>query len=153
MSKKQSGPATPPAWKRPWQVAFYEAPDGELPGLSWLDSFPDEPRKQLISIIIAVAQRPPPSFPASGSMWAVMEKDMAGLFEARDEHDGWLYRIFCVLDRDSHAKPTVVVISGGKKPERTVMESWIYKEAQRHRDGYTASRRIDPKPWPPPPRS
>ena len=152
MSTKQRGPTPRPAWKKPWQIAFYKAPDGELPGLSWLDSFPDEPRKQLISIVTAVAQRPPLSFPTSGPMWTVMKKDMAGLFEARDEFDGWFYRMFCVLDRDSHAKPTVVVIYGGKKRERTEMDQWIYDEAKRHRDLYGDTRRIDPMPWPPPPR-
>jgi hypothetical protein len=31
-------------------------------------------------------------------MWHAMHGDMKGLHEARDAHDGQLYRVFCLLD-------------------------------------------------------
>ena len=83
MSKKKKAPAPPPAWKGSWDVAFYEAPDGELPGLSWLHSFPVKVQKRMVAIITAVAQRPPPSFPASSNEWQVMHTDARPWWSSR----------------------------------------------------------------------
>jgi hypothetical protein len=48
-----------------------------------------------------------------------MHGKMKGFHEARDEHDGVLYRVFCVVDRNAadHGldAPTVALISGGVK--------------------------------------
>lgn len=147
-SKKKKAPPTKD-WKGPWDIAFYKSPKGEAPALSWLRSFPDVVEKRLVAIIIAVAQRPPPSFPSSSNEWRVMHTDMGGFFEARDQHDKTDYRVFCILDRNSHARPTVVLVSGGEKPDGTEMKTWVYREARGFREEYSKSRRIGGAPWPP----
>lgn len=149
-SKKRTAPA--PAWKGPWDIAFYKRPSGEAPALSWLRSFPEVVEKRLVAIIIAVAQRPPPSFPSSSNEWKAMHTEMGGFFEARDQHDKTDYRVFCILDRNNHARPTVVVVSGGEKPDETEMKPWVYREARALRDEYNKSHRIGGAPWPPPKR-
>lgn len=75
-----------------------------------------------------------------------MHGTMKGFHEARDEHDGTLYRLFCVVDSQApehglDAK-AVVLISGGIKKVRTAMDAGVYDEAIRYRDDYQATRRI-----------
>lgn len=142
-----------PAWKGTWDIAFYATVKGEAPALSWLRSFPVVVEKRLAAILIAVAQRPPPSFPSSSNEWRAMHTDMGGFFEARDQHDGTDYRVFCVLDRNRHNRPTVVLVSGGEKPDGAVMKAWIYREARGFRDDYNETGRVGSTPWPPPART
>jgi hypothetical protein len=86
----------------------------------------------LLAIVVAVRDAPPPAFPASG-MWHAMRNGMRGFHEARDEHDGQLYRLFCVVDRQAPEHgldaPTVALISGGIKSARTAMAEGVYKPA------------------------
>lgn len=149
-SKKAKAP--PPAWKGPWDIAFYKNAKGEAPALSWLRAFPEGVEKRMVAIIIAVAQRPPPSFPSSSNEWKAMHTDMGGFFEARDQHEKMDYRVFCILDRNHHARPTVVLVSGGEKPDGTQMKAWIYEEARKFRDDYNKTRSVGGAPWPPPKR-
>lgn len=148
VSRKKST-APPPAWKGPWDIAFYKGTKGEAPALSWLRSFPEVVERRMVAIIIAVAQRPPPSFPSSSNEWQAMHTDMGGFFEARDQHGQMDYRVFCILDRNHHPRPTVVLVSGGAKPDGTKMKAWVYREARAFRDEYNKSRRIGGTPWPP----
>ena len=149
MSSKKKAP---PAWKGLWDIAFYATAKGEAPALSWLRSFPEVVEKRLVAIVIAVAQRPPPSFPNSSNEWQAMRTTMGGFFEARDQHGKIDYRVFCILDRNTHARPTVVLVSGGQKPDGTVMPAWVYNDARAYRDDYNKARRVGGAPWPPPGR-
>jgi hypothetical protein len=127
-----------------WALAMYQTASGEVPSRTFLLECPKSVRLQLLAILIAVRDGPPTSFPAS-NMWHVMKDDMKGFHEARDEHDGMLYRVFCVLDR--HAQdhgldaPLVVLISGGSKKVQTRMHQAIYVEAKSCRSDYDATRR------------
>ena len=99
----------------------------------------------LTAIVVAVRDAPPPSFPPS-NMWHVMHDEMKGFYEARDEHDGQLYRVFCVLDSQApehglDAK-ALTLICGGAKPVRSPMDKSVYDEALAHRQDYLATRRI-----------
>lgn len=128
-----------------WAVAMYLTADDDVPSARFLLSCPGSVHQMLLAIIVAVQQAPPPSFPPS-NMWHVMHDEMRGFHEARDEHDGNLYRLFCVLDR--HAPdhgldaPVVALISGGVKRARTKMDAGIYKQALAYRKDYLATRRI-----------
>ncbi len=71
---------------------------------------------------------------------------MKGFYEARDEHDGQLYRVFCVLDSQAlehglDAK-ALTLICGGAKPVRRPMDKNVYDEALAYREDYLATRRI-----------
>ena len=75
-----------------------------------------------------------------------MRDGMKGFHEARDEHDGRLYRLFCVVDRQAPDygldAPTVALICGGIKPTRTAMDDSVYAQASTYRADYLATRRI-----------
>lgn len=148
MAKKKK-PQRDPA-DEPWDVAFYKRREpgddfDSAPGQDWLDTFPDEVAVDLIGIVREVAARPPQRFSTGTPMWQVMHDDMAGLCEARKKRGKTLYRLFCLLDRDGpeHGlkKPTVVVISGGEKPQETEMPDWVYQDARSFRDNYRSSSR------------
>lgn len=128
-----------------WALAFYEAADGRTPAREFLLECPPSVREMLLAIVVAVRDAPPPTFPPSG-MWHVMHAEMKGFHEARDEHDGQLYRLFCVLDgnapdRGLDAK-VVALIFGGVKRVRSAMDGRVYDEALAYRADYLATRRI-----------
>ena len=84
--------------------------------------------------------------------------DMSGIFEARDEHNRVLYRLFCLLDRKAlPCGPAVVLLGGGTKSHRTEMPQRVYRVIDRCREDYLATRRVaELKTWPewwPQPRS
>jgi hypothetical protein len=125
-------------------VSFYETPDGAAPAMDFLAACPRPVRQRLLAIVVAVRDGPPFSFPPS-NMWHVMRDDMKGFHEARDEHDGTLYRLFACLDRtaaEALGAPAVVLICGGEKPVRSAMDARVYREARDGRSDYMATRRI-----------
>ncbi len=128
-----------------WSLAFYKTAKGVVPAREFLLDCPQPVREMLLAILVAVRDSPPPSFPPS-KMWHVMHGGMKGLHEARDEHDGHLYRVFCVLDSQApeHGLDAKVValICGGVKRVRSVMDESVYDEALRYRGDYLATRRI-----------
>lgn len=128
-----------------WSVAFYRTAKGTAPARKFLLDCPQPVREMLTAIVVAVRDAPPPSFPPS-KMWHVMHGEMKGFYEARDEHDGQLYRVFCVLDSQApehglDAK-ALTLICGGAKPVRSPMDKSVYDEALAHREDYLATRRI-----------
>lgn len=135
----------------PWAPAFYKTmladrpkPE-EVPARYWLThEVPKPVRLMTIAVIDSVVEHPggPPAFPPS-NLWHAMSDDMSGIYEARDEHDGNLYRLFCVLDRaaidNGISQPLVTLIGGGIKPDHTEMDPAIYAVMRERRDLYTAS--------------
>jgi hypothetical protein len=125
-------------------VSFYETSGGAAPALDFLKECPAPVRQRLLAIVVAVRDGPPFSFPSS-NMWHVMRDDMKGFHEARDEHDGTLYRLFACLDRnslDELGAPAVVLICGGEKPVRSAMDERVYRQARDCRRDYMATRRV-----------
>lgn len=128
-----------------WSVAFYRTAKDTAPARKFLLGCPQPVREMLLAIVVAVRDAPPPSFPPS-KMWHVMHGEMKGFYEARDEHDGQLYRVFCVLDSQApehglDAK-ALTLICGGAKPVRSPMDKSVYDEALAYREDYLATRRI-----------
>ena len=127
-----------------WAVAFYKTAGHAVPARQFLVEVPQSVREMLLAIVVAVGDAPPPSFPPS-KMWHAMHGRMKGFHEARDEHDGKLYRLFCVVDSQApeHGLDAKVValISGGIKPVRTAMGENAYDEAIGYREDYRATRR------------
>jgi hypothetical protein len=150
-----------------WQVAVYETAGGKRPALEYLGGaeVPDQPRRELLLTVLAVVQMGPLEFPSGTKQWRLMHKpakrgnvDMSGIFEARDEHNRVLYRMFCLLDRKALPRdPAVVQLGGGTKPDRTEMPQRVYRMIDRCREDYLATRRVaELKTWPewwPQPRS
>jgi hypothetical protein len=162
-----SGRARSTAAGESWRVAVYQTDDGKRPALEYLGGakVPDQPRRELLLTVLAVVQMGPLEFPTGTKRWRLMHKptkksdvDMSGIFEARDEHNRVLYRLFCLLDRKGLAHgPAVVLLGGGTKPDRTEMPQRVYRMIDRCRDDYLATRRVaELKTWPewwPQPRS
>jgi len=160
-------PRTSRSVSKDWQVAVYETVDGKRPALEYLGGakVPDQPRRELLLTVLAVVQMGPLEFPTGTKRWQLMRKpskkgdvDMSGIFEARDQHNRVLYRLFCLLDRDAPARgPAVVLLGGGSKPDRTEMPQRVYKTIDGYRTDYLATRRLaELETWPewwPQPRS
>jgi len=156
--------SSPPANKG-WQVAVYETATRKRPALEYLGGTqaPAQPRRELLLTVLAVVQMGPLEFPTGTKRWRLMHKpskkgdvDMSGIFEARDEHNRILYRLFCLLDRNAPAHcPQVVLLGGANKPNRSEMPQRIYKMIDHYRYDYLATRRVAelktwPKWWPQP---
>jgi len=128
-----------------WALAFYRTAEGGVPAREFLLNCPQPVREMLLAIVVAVRDAPPPSFPPS-RMWHAMHGEMKGFHEARDEHDGQLYRLFCVVDSQApeHGLDARVLalICGGVKRSRSAMDGGVYDDALGYRSDYTATRRI-----------
>ena len=124
-----------------WSLAFYRTAKDSVPAREFLLACPQSVREMLLAIVVAVRDAPPPS-----KMWHAMHGEMRGFHEARDEHDGRLYRVFCVLDSQAlecglDAK-ALTLICGGAKQVRSPMDKRVYKHALACREDYFATRRI-----------
>jgi hypothetical protein len=136
---------------RAWQIAVYETADGKRPALDYLGAaeIPDQPRRELLLTVLAVAEMGPLNFPTGTKRWRLMRKpakrgkvDMSGIFEARDQHRRVLYRLFCLLDRDAPKHSAIVLLGGGIKPERTEMPQRVYRAIDSHREDYLETGRL-----------
>ena len=107
--------------------------DESCPAEQFLDECPDAVAADLIAIVDAVAESPPPQF-SGGGMWEAMRGAMRGFYEARTRGpDRRLYRLFCVLERDAPGleRPSVVVICGMSKPHGTPFSEADYARVRR----------------------
>lgn len=120
----------------PWRVEYFKRHrDDDLtetePGREFLRSVPDKVAARMRAVLEAVAEAPPPSY-SGGGYWQAMHDEMAGYFEVRvdGEPNRTHYRLFCLLERDGAAVglrgPSVVIITGLKKPFRTVLRKEDY---------------------------
>jgi hypothetical protein len=155
----QSKAPSPRSANKSWQVAVYETASGKRPALEYLGGakVPVQPCRELLLTVLAVVQVGPLEFPTGTKRWRLMRKpakkgdvDMSGIFEARDEHNRVLYRLFCLLDRNAPVHgPAVVLLGGGSKPDRTAMPQRVYKMIDGYRDDYLATRHVaEIKTWP-----
>ena len=68
----------------PWDVVFYKAADDSVPTDDFLDACPVKVRAQLMAVLDAVAETPPPRF-SGGGHWEAMHGDMGGYYEVRSQ--------------------------------------------------------------------
>jgi hypothetical protein len=144
-ARGDAGVNSVPSTTTKWSVAFYRTAKDTVPARAFLLGCPRPVREMLLAIVVAVRDASPPSFPPS-KMWHVMRGEMKGFYEARDEHDGQLYRVFCVLDSKApehglDAK-ALTLICGGAKSVRSPMDKSVYDEALVYREDYLVTRRI-----------
>lgn len=118
-----------------WRIHFFQRhidddPAESVPGRDFLDECPMAVRAQLIAVVKAVADAPPPMF-SGGGKWEAMHGDMKGFYEVRVDGDGREhFRLFCVLDRNGAecglGGPSLVIISGARKKFRTTLSTREY---------------------------
>jgi len=126
-----------------WDVVVYQRhrdddPRQSCPAEQFLNECPDSVARDLIAIVDAVAESPPPRF-TGGGMWEAMRGQMRGFYEARTHGpDRRLYRLFCILDRDAPGLegPSIVVIGGLSKPAGTAFATSDYETIRRLGDEY-----------------
>ncbi len=148
MGKKtpKSGTAT---WRGSWLVHFFRRHENDdplrsVPGRAFLDACPTPVRAKLVAIITAVASAPPPMF-GGGGKWEAMHGDMSGFYEARaDGENREHFRLFCVLERHGarlglHG-PSLVIITGMRKPFRSTFTTQAYREVRALRLEYSGRR-------------
>ena len=106
-----------PLAPRPWRDGFFVAADGRKPAEGWLLELPAKPAAEVIAVITAVRDAPPPAF-AGGGKWEAMHGEMAGIYEVRCRQGGQLHRLFCLLDRNHPDGPALVILDGDSEPNR-----------------------------------
>jgi hypothetical protein len=134
---KRSEPDKVDALGHPWSIVFFQRyrhddPTEAVPGVDFLDACPTGVRANLVAILKAVAEGPPPLF-AGGLQWQAMHGDMAGFYEARAVGPGKrLYRVFCILEREAEGLPgpSLVIIAGLDKANETAFSRAEYRRVR-----------------------
>jgi hypothetical protein len=134
---KRRKPDKPGALGHPWSIVFFQRhreDDGTeaVPGAEFLEACPTGVRANLVAIVKAVADAPPPRF-AGGLQWQAMHGDMAGFYVARAMGPGKrLYRVFCILEREAEGLPgpSLVIITGLDKPNETAFSRADYRRVR-----------------------
>lgn len=101
-------------------------------------------RAEIIAVLEAVAEAPPPAF-SGGGKWEVMHGEMAGFYEVRIRgSDRRNHRLFCVLERtaDDLGGPSTVCIDGLSKPLRQAAHPRDYRRALRYREEFARRRTV-----------
>ncbi len=136
MIKKQKYP--PP----PWHIVYFRRHRDDdrsrsVPGRDFLAILPTSNRAEMVAILRAVAEAPPPSY-GGGGKWEAMKGDMSGYYQAKS--DGWEnggrrhYRLFCLLDRRGQdvglPGASVIVIAGLAKAYLTEFTDADYRRVR-----------------------
>lgn len=131
----------------PWDIRFYQDPEGAIPARDFLQGLSRNARIELRATLDAVAEAPPPQF-SGGLRWQAMHGDMGGIYEARTKDGKQLHRLFCVIERREPglSNCSIVVLTGMTKPQNTGFSKGEYQEVRALRDAYRASnpRRVAP---------
>lgn len=128
----------------PWAVHYFrrhrtDDSKRSVPAREFLQRCPPEVRAHLVAVVKAVAEAPPPRF-GGGLQWRAMHGEMRGWFEVRDRHGGWLYRVFCLLEREGAAiglgGPSVVLVTGLRKANESAFTKADYARVRALGDEY-----------------
>ncbi len=126
----------------PGRDGFFVTADGSKPAEEWLRQLAAKPAAEVIAVVKAVRDAPPPAF-AGGGKWEAMHGEMAGIYEVRCRQSDQLHRLFCLLDRNHPDGPALVMLDGDSKPHRTAMPESVYRRVREQRDAYQATRSVD----------
>lgn len=130
-----------------WDVIYYEAPDGTVPAIEFLDGCPVKVAANLLAVIDAVAEAPPPQY-SGGGKWEAMHGSMGGYYEVRATGpQREQFRLFCVLEnaepdelaRRGLDRPAIAVIAGLRKPWRTTFTDGDYRAVRRLGEDHRAT--------------
>lgn len=118
-----------------WDVVYYRAPDKSVPAMDFLEGCPTKVAANLLAVLEAVAEAPPPQY-SGGGKWEAMHGTMGGYFEVRASGPGReQFRLFCLLEnadatelrRRGLASPALAVLTGMRKPWRTKFSERDYR--------------------------
>ena len=91
----------------PWNLHFFQRhPDDDrhqsVPARDFLDGLPDKVVAEILAVLDAVAEAPPPAF-SGGGEWEAMHGEMAGFTKSGYGEPGMNHRLFA----SSNATPTI----------------------------------------------
>ncbi|MDQ3856838.1 MAG: hypothetical protein M3327_00060 [Actinomycetota bacterium] len=118
-----------------WDVVYYKAPDGGVPAIDFLDGCPTKVAANLLAVLEAVAEAPPPQY-SGGGKWEAMHGTMRGYYEVRATGPGReQFRLFCLLENADEGEmkrrglsgPAIAVITGLRKRWRTTLTERDYR--------------------------
>ena len=131
-----------------WDVVYYKAADGTVPAIEFLDGCPVKVAANLLAVLDAVAEAPPPQY-SGGGKWEAMHGSMGGYYEVRTSGpQREQFRLFCVLEnaeadelaRRGFDRPAIAVITGLRKPWRTTFSTRDYRAVQALGERYKSER-------------
>jgi hypothetical protein len=135
-----------------WDVVYYTAADGTVPAIEFLEGCPTKVAANLLAVLEAVADAPPPQY-SGGGKWETMHGAMGGYYEVRATGPGReQFRLFCLLEnadekelaRRGLQRPAIAVITGLRKPWRTTFTDRDYQAVRKLGDDHVSNypRRI-----------
>ena len=87
-----------------WDVVYYKAPDGSVPAVDFLDGCPTKVAANLLAVLDAVSEAPPPQY-SGGGKWEAMHGTMGGNHAVRARGPGReQFRLFCLLENADPAE-------------------------------------------------
>jgi len=128
----------------PWRIHYFQRHRDDdrartVPAREFLGNCPIAVKAHLSAVLTAVAETPPPRF-SGGLQWHAMHDEMKGYFEVRDRHGSWLYRVFCILERNGAEMglrgPSIVLITGMRKPNESAFTRADYAYVRALGDEY-----------------
>src|SRR5438093_12652120 len=111
-----------------WGIVYYETAAGDVPAVTFLENCPTKVRANLVAVLEAVREAPPPAF-SGGGKWEAMHGSMGGYYEVRATGPRRThYRLYCILDNGTEEEleergldgPKIAVINGLAKPNATL---------------------------------
>jgi hypothetical protein len=129
-----------------WDVIYYRTADSAVPAAEFLASAPPKVAANLLAVLGAVADAPPPQF-SGGGKWEAMHAPMGGYYEVRaGGPKREQFRLFCLLENADSAelarrglqRPAIAVITGMRKPWRTAFGDRDYAAVRKLGDDHLA---------------
>jgi len=126
----------------PWLIHFFQRhpaddPDRSVPAQEFLESVSDAVAAEILAVLAAVAEAPPPAF-SGGGKWEAMKAEMSGFYEVRvvgnDARGHRMnHRMFCKLVRDANdlGGSSIVCVGGLSKPLRSAARPGDYRMVKR----------------------
>lgn len=108
-----------------------------------MDRLPTKVLAEMVAVLDAVAEAPPPAF-SGGGKWEAMHGEMSGLYEVRVQGGGMNHRLFCVLERDAEdlGGSSIVAIDGLSKPKRSAANPKDYRRVLRMKSEFERRRTV-----------
>lgn len=132
----------------PWRINFFQRaqsddPNESIPALNFLEQLLGKIEGQILDVLHAVAEAPPPAF-AGGRKWKAMRGEMAGIYEVRVQSEGRNHRLFCLLVRDAAdlGGSSIVCLGGLSKPPRQAADPRIYRLIRKYKSEFEQHRRV-----------
>jgi len=121
-----------------WSIEHYKRLDGSIPGFEFLLEINDAVSGRLNATLESVRDATPYRWKSPVQFVHMKDQsnlagvDMSDFHEVRDEHDGMLYRLFCIVERDppGPGRPIITVVDGRCKPDDTGFSNAVYADVR-----------------------